>query len=349
MDDYDRLMPKPLPKEQTPAPIKLGGEDKLMPKPLPKEKTPAPIKIESKTEEPAPEPTSESSLESTSEPTSESTTKSTSEPVQEPKKSDSEKLSEKPDPNALAEALIMAHQNKARASSKSKKNVISLVILLFSLIVVIAVLAVTGIINLDFSTLFGGGGKPSGDTGAKIPSVAVVREACESRGLTFTLDTDTSAYIIGGEELDGKAKKYICELKTDTPDDSKKSSSSDSSNKSDTSDKSNEADSESEPDETEETKEIKELDAELFFYYMVLDQDYDTIDGLQAYFDDTEKYFNVLSNSDGFYKGFRYNSDTYTYLVAYKSSIIELISDDHDVIEDILVEMKFPNRFQVDV
>lgn len=321
MDDYGRLMPKPLPKEQTPAPIKLGGEDKLMPKPLPKEKTPAPIKIESKIEEPAPEP----------------------------KKSDSEETSKKPDPNALAEALIMAHQNKSHMVGKSKKNIISLLILLFSLIVVIVVLAVTGIINLDFSNLFGGGGgKPSGDTGAKIPSVAVVREACESRGLTFTLDTDTSAYIIGGEELDGKAKKYICELKTDTPDDSKKS---DSSNKSDASDKSNEADSESEPEpeETEETKEIKELNAELFFYYMVLDQDYDTIDGLQAYFDDTEKYFNVLSNSDGFYKGFRYNSDTYTYLVAYKSSIIELISDDHDVIEDILIEMKFPNRFQVDV
>ena len=353
---------KPLPKEPTPEPIKVeprAPEESTEPEeqnepeePTEPELAKEPAPAAPTPEAPAKEPTPEAPAKEA--PTPETTTdevfaEAVTKAQEAPAYTTTFKTAsgdQKPDPNALAEALIMTHQSKTRKASKNKKSVFVFIALIIGLAIAFGVLVASGIIRLDFSQFFGGNGGSGGNGGggsstSQGPTAELAKSVCDAYGFDFHYDEDTANFF-GGDELDGMVfKKYICEPQQ-------------KSTKSGAINPVAEAyamDDEDEEDEESETKTIKVKEgADFYFRYMILNQDYDTIKGLKTHFDELKNYYNVNEDSDGkFFKAFHYRSDEYTYIVAYKQGIIEIASDDYDVIEDILVDIGFPDRYRVDV
>ena len=262
----ERKFPKlePLPKEETPPPFVIKKREKVEEKPE--------VKPEEKPEE-------------------------------TPAIKTTVKTEEKPDPDALAEALIMSHTAKTKA--KSKHNGLFMLFGVFiGLGIAVAVLFFSGVLKFEV---------PKTIVEEKFPSTSAAKIFCESHekykfGYLYEDEDGNSIKdatpFIGGEEI----KEYVSGQWACSP---------------------------------ERTEELSE-EANFDFIYMGLSIDYKNNEALKNNLAILAEYQTTIKNEDDYFIVRSSSGSPYIYTAAYKSAVVQIYAEDTETAENILKELNFP-------
>ena len=318
-------LPKPLPKEKTPEPLVIPSRKSSEPKDSPNDDSknvPMPIvehteehskeHIEEHHEEPEPKENHENVAP---EPNDDIKNTPMEEKVPEENKAPVDptikaKIEEETkDASAIADAIIMSHTATTKTASKRKSNIATLIVLILSIIAVFAVLFFGGIIKIG-DNQSGEGVVPLDDP--RGPRLA--KKVCESYDnyefIKLKEGEDEEWYVVGGEADAEVKNQYICRF-----------------------------DPEKEDERPEDTFE---------FTFVVLNENYEDIDGFKDYLSSTSEYYTILEDSDEFFKCLT-STNPHIYLTVYKTSLIHLYSSNVETAEKLLKDLKFPDRAHAQV
>ncbi len=300
-------LPKPLPKEKTPEPLVIPAREKTEPAVKPSN---LPNDDEKNRPMPRAEHVEKTEVENSPEPNDDE--KNTPMDTEAHEETHEEKAPVDPSIKAAiaeetkdASAIADAIIMSHTAATKTSSKHKSNVATF--IVLILGVLAVLAVLFFGGVIKIGGGG--SGDEPAPLDDPRgprLAKKVCEAHeNYQFEkLTNQDDWYIMGNENADASVRnQYTCKYKEDME----------------------------RPEETFE------------FTFVVLNENYEDIEGFKDYLSSTSEYYTILEDSDEFFKCLT-STNPHIYLSVYKTSFIHLYASDVDTAEKLLKDLKFPDR-----